>query len=178
MLLALWKQAGVGAEAGEGAGAGMTRTTQEAGALVTGLLAVVQVNPSFPVQATAGRFAGACTCLTDLAVSAIAAVLSCLHRSPARTLLSRAASRQPCNQQPHQAGWTAHWFRPGKKTFDRLDTRPIVITGRGRGGRYEGSVRGGGRSQGRGNQYQGQDRNSQPPVAPPPGLRQGTLLHF
>lgn len=42
MLVALWKQAGAGAEAGVGVGAAMIRTTLEAGALVTGLLAVVQ----------------------------------------------------------------------------------------------------------------------------------------
>jgi len=47
MLVALWKQAGAGAEAGVGVGAAMIRTTLEAGALVTGLLAVVQVNPLF-----------------------------------------------------------------------------------------------------------------------------------
>ncbi len=71
MLVALWKQAGAGAEAGVGAGAGMTRTTQEAGALVTGLLAGVQVDPSFLAQDAAGRFTGTCTCLNGIAVSAI-----------------------------------------------------------------------------------------------------------
>ena len=54
--------------------------------------------------------------------------------------------------------------------------RPVSAVGRGRGGgRYDGygSSRGGGRSQGRG-QYQGQGRGPQAPVAPPPGLQQGT----
>ncbi len=73
MPVALWKQAGVGAEAGVGAGAAMTRTTQEAGALVTGLLAAVQVNPpSFSAQDAAGHPTSTYSCLNFVAVSAIA----------------------------------------------------------------------------------------------------------
>ena len=187
MLVPLWKQAGAGAEAGVGAGAAMTRTTQEAGALVTGLPAVVQVNPLLFCSRCCRLSTGTCPYLNGVAVSAIA-VSGPLHSkrrdlSPPSNdhLHEHCLAGQHHNNNATRSHVRLHTqcivFYHGEETFDTVDMGQALNAGRGRGGRYEGSSRGGGRSQGRGNQYQGQDRNSQAPVAPPPGLHQGTLLH-